>query len=87
MSPKLKYTQKQLIDSALKGVSQKGIDAVTAEVFGNALYTSAAPLILCSKYKLLLRQQKCAIFLKKSQLILNYLQYAKLFLSNCHSDN
>ncbi len=44
MPPKPKYTKEEIINAALRIVSQKGIDALTAKELGRALHTSATPI-------------------------------------------
>lgn len=44
MPPKPKFTKEEIVAAALGIVSQKGIDALTAQALGNALGSSARPI-------------------------------------------
>lgn len=44
MPPKPKYTKEQIVETALKIVSQKGVQALTAKELGTALHTSTTPI-------------------------------------------
>lgn len=49
MPPKPKFTKKEIVQTALEVVSQKGAEALTAKELGNALGSSARPIFTVFK--------------------------------------
>ena len=45
MPPKPKFTREEIVQTALEVVSQKGVEALTAKELGDALGTSARPIL------------------------------------------